>query len=107
MPGRSAPRAEMGRVASGHVNRERELLRRAKLGDQPFKRLRVYGSGWSPPRRSRVAHRLDRGAVRIAGRRVPDRMEDGFAGRGSLKTGRVAGPVADDLGLLLGEVDHG
>ena len=39
MPGRSAPRAEMGRVASGHVNRERELLRRAELGDQPFKRL--------------------------------------------------------------------
>ncbi len=29
----------MGRVASGHVNREREFLRRAKLGDQPFKRL--------------------------------------------------------------------
>ena len=30
MPGRSAPRAELGRVASGHVNRERELLRRAE-----------------------------------------------------------------------------
>ena len=29
----------MGRVASGHVNRECELLRRAKLGDQPFQRL--------------------------------------------------------------------
>ena len=29
----------MGRVASGHVNHERELRRCAKLGDQPFKRL--------------------------------------------------------------------
>lgn len=35
MPGRPVRRAEMGRVASGHVNHEREFLRRAKLGDQP------------------------------------------------------------------------
>src|SRR5208282_6916086 len=35
----------MGRVASGHVDRERELLRRAKLGDQPFKRLTQVGHG--------------------------------------------------------------
>jgi hypothetical protein len=35
----------MGRVASGHVNRERELLRCAKLGDQPFKRLARVSHG--------------------------------------------------------------
>ena len=39
MPGRFARREETGWVASGHVNHEREFLRCAKLGDQPFKRL--------------------------------------------------------------------
>ena len=36
---------KMGRVASGHVNRERELLWCAKLGDQPFKRLAQVSHG--------------------------------------------------------------
>src|ERR1022692_1216439 len=43
MPGRSAHRARTALLASGNVNRKRELLRRAELSDQALKGLAQVG----------------------------------------------------------------